>query len=57
MAVPNYLLKLVPEHLYIRVPLGRQVMITQAVADKLALCILPLLVVFPEWDVPDQVRE
>lgn len=60
MAVPNYLLKLVPEHLYTHVPLGRQVMITQEVADKLAehLCTLPLLVIFlPGRDVPDQVGE
>ena len=36
MVVPNYLLKLVPEHLKIDYPLSRQVLINQEVADKLA---------------------
>lgn len=60
MAVPNYLLKLVPEHFYTGVPLGRQVMITQAVADKLAehLRTLPLLVIrLPERHVHNQGRK
>ncbi len=60
MVVPNYLLKLTPEHLYTHLPLGRQVLITQAVADKLAehLCTLPLLVIrLPELHVPNQARE
>lgn len=59
MVVPNYLLKLTPEHLYTHLPLGRQVLITQAVADKLAehLCALPLLVIYlPELHVPNQAR-
>lgn len=47
MVAPNYLLKLVPENFYTNIPLGRQVFITQAVADKLAehLFTLPLLVI------------
>ncbi len=60
MVVPNYLLKLTPEHFYTHLPLGRQVLITQAVADKLAehLCTLPLLVIrLPELHVPNQARE
>jgi hypothetical protein len=47
MVVPNYLLKLVPEHLKIDYPLSRQVLINQEVADKLAEKLVIFFVCLP----------
>ena len=47
MVVPNYLLKLVPEHLKIDYPLSRQVLINQEIADKLAEKLVIFFVCLP----------